>query len=377
MPDAMNTSPTPSSSAFANTPAGARFARLEQLLQQDPENALLLSDAADAAIAAASFARAEELIGAGLHQSGAGAAWQFRQATLRIAQRRLDEARDILRSLEAAQGPHPAIAHNLAYVEFLQGNHAGCAEILKPWLENSEPSASGQEPAAHALWLRAMHHMGALEEAWDWTQRQLGQGRLGAQAAGVASLIALDLSQVDAAARLSQQALDAGAVQVEPLVARASAALAARDTALARRLLEQALALSPNDGRSWSSLGFAEMLEQKYGEARSAFEKALGTMGEHVETLQGLAWACVMANDLPAAAAALDKALPLDAENAESHGARAVVHALQGEREAAQQQIDRALALDAASVTAKFAQSILSGEAASPDALRRLAGLAS
>jgi len=85
----------------------------------------------------------------------------------------------------------------------------------------------------------------------------------------------------------------------------------------------------------------------------------------------------VMANDLPAAAAALDKALPLDAENAESHGARAVVHALQGEREAAQQQIDRALALDAASVTAKFAQSILSGEAASPDALRRLAGLAS
>ncbi len=331
------------------------------MLQQDPDNELLLADTAEAAIAAAQFDRAGELIEAGLAVSRNAAAWQFRRATLRIAQRRLDEASDILRQLEASAGPHPAISHNLAYLEFLRGNHAACAAMLRPWLAHDDAAAAGAEPPAHALWLRAMHHLGALQEAWNWALARMSSGQLGAQACGVASLIALDLSQLADAARLSQRAIDAGVNQVEPFVARAGAALAAQDTALARRLLQQALAMSPGDGRTWSSLGFAALLDRQFEEARGALENALGTMGEHVETLQALGWACVMCEDLGGAAAALEKAISLDAGNAEAHGARAVVHALAQERDQARAALDRALALDASCMTGRFAQELLTG----------------
>ncbi|WP_053076470.1 hypothetical protein [Caenimonas sp. SL110] len=338
-----------------------RLSRLESLLQHDPDNELLLADTAEAAIAAAQFDRAGELIQAGLRLSGNPAAWQFRRATLCIAQRRLDEARDILAQLEASNGPHPAISHNLAYVEFLRGNHAACAALLKPLLADEDTALAGAEPAAHALWLRAMHHTGALQEAWDWSIARISSGKLGPQACGVASLIALDLSRIDDAARLSQRALDAGVNQVEPFVARAGAALAAQDTALARQLLQQALALSPGDGRTWSSLGFAALLDRQFDEARGALENALGTMGEHVETLQALGWACVMCEDLGAAAAALDKAISLDGASAQAHGARAVVHALADEGDQARAAVLRAFALDASCVTARFAQELLAG----------------
>ncbi len=352
-----------------STSAAARLARLETHLLQDPDNELLLADAADAAIAAAAFERADDLIATGLRLSVNGSAWQFRQATLRIAQRRLDDARAILNELETSQGPHVAITHNLAYVEFLSGNHATCASMLQPLLEHDDPAQPGVEPASHALWLRAMHHMGALQDAWNWSSARVSSGRLGAQACGVASLIALDLSLIEDAQRLSQVAIEAGINQVEPFVARAGAALAAQDTALARGLLQQALALNPGDGRTWSSLGFAALLDRQFEEARGALENALGTMGEHVETLQALGWACVMCEDLAAAAAALDKAISLDATNAETHGARAVVHALAQELDEARASVARAEALDASCVTARFARELLAGR---PEGLRDL-----
>ncbi|MES2786886.1 MAG: hypothetical protein V4684_15590 [Pseudomonadota bacterium] len=356
-----------------STPAAARLARLEALLQQDPDNELLLADTADAAIASAAFDRADDLIAAGLRRSSSGSGWQFRQATLRMAQRRLDEARAILHRLQGLQGPHIAIAHNLAYVEFLEGHHAACASMLEPWLEHEVPGPAGVEPASHALWLRAMHHMGALQDAWNWSSARLASGKLGPQACGVVSLIALDLSRIEDAKRLSQPVIDAGVNQVEPFVARAGAALVEQDTALARRLLQQALAVSPSDGRTWSSLGFAALLDRQFEEARGALENALGTMGEHVETLQALGWACLMCEDLGAAAAALDKAISLDDNNAQAQGARAVVHALAREPEQARACVARAQALDASCMPARFAQELLAGNENGPGALTRLA----
>ena len=350
----------------------ARLERLEQLLAQDPANALLLADATEAAMAAGAFARADHLIEQGLLLPEAGPAWRFRLATLRIAQRKLDDAREVLLGLEGETGKHPSITHNLAYVELLKENFSACAQMLRP-LVDDDAAAGTQGPAVQALWLRAMHHMEALDEAWQWVQGRQAAGNLSAPAAGVASLIAIDLGQMDDALRLSQQALDAGFIQVEPLMARASLALAQRDGAGARKLLEAALKLNPHDARTWSSLGFAELLDQKYGAAREAFEKALRVVRTHLESWQGLGWACVLQHELPAAAAAFGGALALDDENAESHGGKAVVHALQHESERARQHIDRALELDNANLSARFAQGILAGETAGPDALKVLA----
>ncbi|MRD48699.1 hypothetical protein [Caenimonas koreensis] len=273
--------------------ATSRLTRLEPLLAQDPQNLLLLADATDAAMAAGALARAEELVACGLELSAGGAAWQFRRATLRIAQRQLDEARAILASLAAADDAgHPAIVHNLAYIEFLQGHHAASAAVLRPWVDGpSSSTASATAPATQALWLRSLHHMGSLEEAWAWTQKQLLGATLSARGAAVASLIALERSDVDAANRLAQQALDGGVREIEPLVARAGAALAARDTALAKGLFNEALLLNPADARSWSGLGLAAMLDHDFAAAKAAFEKAVATGRGGADSLQGLAWA--------------------------------------------------------------------------------------
>ena len=350
----------------------ARFEHLDQLLRQDLSNSLLLADTADAAIAAGALDRAGQLIEQGIQSLEARPAWQFRLATLRIAQRRLVEAREVLIGLEHETGFHPSITHNLAYIELLNESFADCADMLKRFIDD-DAIAGAQAPAIHALWLRAMHHTGALNEAWEWVQRRRTAGTLGVQAAGVASLVAVDLGRVDDAMHLSQEALDAGYVQIESLTARASVALARRDAIAARQLLEAALDLNPHDARTWTSLGFAELLDQKYGASREAFEKALRVVPTHLESWQGLGWSCVLQHELQAAATAFTKALGLDDENAESHGGKAVVHALRGESEAARQHIARAFALDRSNLSARFAQGILAGETAGPDALKVLA----
>ncbi|MBC7604264.1 MAG: hypothetical protein H7255_16595 [Ramlibacter sp.] len=356
--------------------ADARFKRLESFLTQDPHNLVLLADAAASAISAGAFSRADEMVELGLQLSANDAGWTFRQATLRIAQRRQEEARAVLGSLAGLQVSHAAVVHNLAYIEFLEGNYAGSAALLKPLLEGATDAGdSPQEPQAQALWLRALHRMGAMQEAWTWTQERLRAGQLSANAAGVASLIALDLSHVEAAASLASQALDAGVRELEPLVARSGAALVSRDTKLARDLLQEALQLSPDDARTWGSLGLAAMLDQRFADARLAFQNALKTH-PHAEFLQGLGWACVMTDDLPTAAKALDEAIGMDDSDAESHGARAVVYALKKDVIRAQACIDRASSLSASSQTAQLAKAIIDDKSADARTLLKAARLA-
>jgi cytochrome c-type biogenesis protein CcmH/NrfG len=178
---------------------------------------------------------------------------------------------------------------------------------------------------------------------------------------------------MDDAMALSQQALDAGFIQVEPLMARASVALAQRQGAAARELLQTALKLNPDDARTWSSLGFAGLIDQEFGAAREAFETASSLRPSQIESWQGLGWTCVLQQDYPSAVGAFAKAVALDDESAESHGGKAVAHAAQGEQEDARQHIARALVLDGADPAARLAQDILAGKSAGPDALNTLA----
>ena len=361
---------TASSQPAANA-ASPRLDRLEQLLRVDPENPLLLADTADAAIAAGAFDRAQELVDAGLAATGSLPGWRFRQATLYIARRRLDDARAVLLALERDGGKHPTLSHNIAYVEFLKGDLEACLKVLEPWMGGA---AGGEDSSLQVLWLRAMHRLDRMEEAWEWVQTRMAARALSPQGAGIASLIALDLTQMDAAAALSKEALATGAPQLEALVASASVALSAQDAPRARQLLEAGLRLNPDDARVWSTLGFVSMLEERLPDARKAIEKALEIAPGHVETWQGLGWACVLQQDWPAATSALEEALRLDPDYGESHGALAVVLALQGRTDAARKHCERALELDPSSVSARYASAIISGEARDLKEMQRLAG---
>ena len=347
-----------------------RLERLQAYLLQDPDNQVLRVDIFDTAMAAGAFDVAERQIAQAQERQFDSAAWQFRQASLRIAQQRFAEARQLLRGLEQTMGAHPSITHNLAHIEFQQQRYAACCELLRPLMA---AGAAAAESAMQVLWLRTLHQLGLLEEAWAWVQEQQTVGTLSESAAGIASLIAVDHNDLNAALALSDRALAREPLQMEALVARSSVALAQRDIARARELLARALERNPGDGRAWSASGFAEMLGMNLERARQHFQQALLWMPKHIGTWHGKGWACLMLKDMAGAKQAFDAALALDRNFAESHGGLAVVLALTGDTTRAAEHIELAMRLDKSNLSARYAQAVLSGEAADAQGIQRLA----
>ena len=343
--------------------------RLEQFLRLDPGNPLLLAETADAALAGGAYERAQQLIDTGLALPGDPSIWRFRHSSLYIAQRRLDEAHQILSALLQEGGKHPVVAHNLAYIELLRGDFEACLRVLQPWIDSP---AGKDDGALQILWLRALHRLDRVDEAWQWAKPRRADGSLSPAAAGVASLVALDVGDMEAALDLSQRALEADIPPMEALVARASVALAQRDAPCARELLEAGLKLNPQDGRAWSTLAFTAMLEKQLGQAQQLFEKALRFGPDHIETWHGLGWTCVLRQNLAGAAAAFESALRLDPQFGENHGALAVVKALQGQDQSALEHVGQAIELEPSNMAARYAQALLSGEAGELEAFQRL-----
>lgn len=365
---------TPSPST--TTPAG-RLHSLEGFLQHDPHNQNLLAHTFDAALAAGDLARAESLLGTAREQGYSTPAWTFRAVNLLLARKRPQDARDLLLELQVAQGEHPAVAHNLAYCDFIQGDYAACSQRLRPWVDGTEPLPVPldvpQLAALQVLWLRAMHRQTLLDEAWAWVQAQLERNNLSAPAAGVASLLAVDADHMESVKVLAEAALAQDPLQMEALVARATIALAERDVTLARKLLDAALRHNAVDGRTLSALGFTELLSSNLPQARHWLEQSVSYMPGHIGTWIGLGWTRFLQQDLAGARQCFEHALALDRNFGESHGSLAVVQALAGERDDARLSIDRALGLDKSNLSARYAQALLAGEAGDAQAIHRLA----
>jgi Flp pilus assembly protein TadD len=356
--------------ASQNSALFEKLQRLESYLKQDPQNLSLLGDVFDVALASGEFARAETYLKQGQTIEPSSSIWKFREATLHIAKKNLDEAWDILQELQLEIGASPALIHNLAYIVFCRQRYTECCELLRPLVEADVHSI---DSSVQVLWLRTLHRLTLIDEALAWCEPLIAAGTLAPAAAGIASLICIDAAQFERAQKLSEQALKQEPQQMEALVARATVALAQRDTASAKNLLGRALQQNAQDGRTWSGLGFAELLDLKIDQAFENFKKSVTFMPDHIGTWHGLAWTCIMRKDMAGARQAFETALSLDRNFGESHGGLAVVQAMTGERANARASIDRALGLDKANLSARYAETILSGEASDAQAVQRLA----
>jgi tetratricopeptide (TPR) repeat protein len=356
--------------ASQNSALFEKLQRLESYLKQDPQNLSLLGDVFDVALASGEFARAETYLKQGQAIEPSSSIWKFREATLHIAKKNLDEAWDILQELQLEIGSSPALIHNLAYIVFCRQRYTECCELLRPLVDADVHSI---DSSVQVLWLRTLHRLTLIDEALTWCEPLIAAGTLAPAAAGVASLICIDAAQFERAQKLSEQALKQEPQQMEALVARATVALAQRDTASAKNLLGRALQQNAQDGRTWSGLGFAELLDLKIDQAFENFKKSVTFMPDHIGTWHGLAWTCIMRKDTAGARQAFETALSLDRNFGESHGGLAVVQAMTGERANARASIDRALGLDKANLSARYAETILSGEASDAQAVQRLA----
>lgn len=351
----------------------ARVARLESYLNSDPDNNVLLIDAFETALQAGLFSKAEQFLALAQSRQADLAAWQFRASNLYLAQGRLQDAQAILLSLEERLGAHPAISHNLAYICFQQNDFAGALTILDKVIFQEAGSVIENIGQLPVLWLRCMHRSFRLEEAFNYALQQQGLNRLEDQAAGIASLVAVDMGQMELAASWARQALVTDPDHIEALVANATVALSQKNTDLSRQCLMRALVKNPTDGRILSLLGFTDMYDMKIDQALPNLQKAVVYMPEHIGTHLGLGWLYFIQRDLAAANVEFETALGLDRNFSESHGAVAVIAAMQNQVEKAELHIELALRLDRTNFSAPYARAILSGEAHDVEAVKRLA----
>ncbi|MEJ7806065.1 MAG: tetratricopeptide repeat protein, partial [Telluria sp.] len=180
--------------------------------------------------------------------------------------------------------------------------------------------------------------------------------------------------QVEESERLSAMGLAHGARPTDALVVAASLALGRTDTEVAIKLFNEVLAKNPTEGRSWSGLGLASMLNRDLPAASQQLEQAVKYMPDHVGTLHTLGWCKILSQDLDGARGVFLKTIDMDRNFGDSHGGLAVVLAMKGERDLAEESIKRALGLDPQSLSARFAQMVLAGKVDDPVKFRALAG---
>lgn len=346
----------------------SRLERSKGYLAADGSNPRLLAEVIDLSLAAGEREHARTTLGTALRLYPEDAYFQFRLATFCIAERRLDEAQAALERIAAAQGRPPAVLHNLAYVHVLAGRHSEAVAILREVVRHPEAPADSA-----GLLVRCLHHVGELEAAAAFARERVAQGAGDASLLAAASLALWDHGDLDEAAAFAARALEQAPLALEALVTQGSLALGAQDAATARERFRRALALQPEDGRSWSGLALAEMLAGDLDTALDGFRAATGFMPGHVGTWIAFGWCHLALGDREQAAAAFQRALEIDRNFAESHGSLAVVAALGGDAGAAKPHIERALGLDAQCVSARYAESLLAGEVRDEASLKRVA----
>lgn len=361
-----------------------RLDRLESYLRIDPANELLLCDAFNLAVQCSAWERAERILRAAQNGHAADTqTWTLRACDLLLAQKAFDKATALL--LELSRVPHArpeildGIDHSHAYVDFAQGAYQACADRLSKCVNraNQNDRLVEMPPAATCcLWLRAQHRLGKLREAFDWIVRRAEGRELEPDIAGIGSLIAVDLAEMDAARSWSMLGLanaEQDMQQPEALVAGAAMLLASKKAVEAIVLLDRALRRNPNDGRTWSTRGFAQLLSGELPGATHDFDEAVKAMPTHIGTWLGRAWANVLQKEFSKAESDFEAALKLDHNFAESHGGLAVALAFQKKSVLAREHAEIARRLDKHNLSGRYADALLTGEISSSESLVRLA----
>lgn len=348
-----------------NSSAAERVARLEGYLAADPDNLTLLTELVQTAMRGGLIDLAQRHLEHALSLRSADPVLLSWRGHVLLARGEYEQAATLFGTLLAAT-PQADLAYNLAYALSKLERHQQAADALLPY--------AGEAPApAMVLLLRSLHHAGQAAMASQLATEH--ESRLAADELflAAASLAHIDGGDMHAALRLSDLALAGGVRPLEAVVANATVRLGEGDDAGARTLFEEAVALHPADGRSWSGLGLASLLARDLPKAAEQLSTALRFMPSHIGTWHALAWCHLFAGDLDQSEQAFRQALALDRNFGDSHGGIAVVAAFRGDRVAAQASIDRALGLDRTSLSARYAQMALAGQLDDPDRFRALA----
>jgi Flp pilus assembly protein TadD len=356
--------------------ASADYTRLAGYLASDPDNLELLAAVVDAAIDGGVPERAVAHADHALARAPGHPQFIYRRAVALRRCDRLDEARAALEALVAAGETHPVPLCELAEILLAQRDFEGCLALL------DRLSATGPDhavpPQADLLRVRALHHLGRVDEAITCAEAVLAAQSQRADIAAALATLYLDAERLDDAARMHAQAAAGGRLDAELHAVGGYLALAAEDEALAQQRFAQALALRPHEGRALLGAGLAAAARNDLPAAIVQLRAAAEAMPTHLGTWNALAWMQLFSGDLDGAEAALAHANTVDPTFSENHGSLAVIAAMRGQTARAQELLRTAQRLDRNSFSAAYAALLLQhgpqgGEAVLQQALAFLA----
>lgn len=341
-----------------------RLERAESYLKVDPFNPELLGLVIELNLESHDLDTASNHVATARLQHPANPALQYRCAQVLAACGKWEEAAPVFAGLLAAH-PQLNMALSLAECQLHMGQNAAALETLRDHRDNPR-----LPPVAVTLMLRALHRLRQYAPAMALVALNLERLRDDSSFCAAASLLYLDAGNGERATALADLAFADGNRPVEALVTSATIALRGPAPERATEQFEEALILSPVDGRIWSGLGMASMLRGDKDRAKFQLGKAVQIMPSHLASWQALGWCHISAGDLNSARQAFSAALALDRNVAESHGAMAVVAALEGDEPSANAAIRVALRLDTTCLAAHYAQMVLNGEAVDTEKFR-------
>lgn len=329
----------------------SKLSRLQGFLEADPDNANLLADVSDLALDCGDLLAARAAASRGLELQPGNPSFLMRLCSASIAEGNFDEALSITGQLLDAGVDHPAVRYNRAYAMVCMRRFAEARELLQALhAEQALPAQVGR------LLVRTLHYLGEVDEAIAIAQGYLEVDPQNGELAGMLGLLYVDANQLPEAKAWAQRALSLAPDKLDALLAASTVALGAEDTEAARALALRALAIQPRNGRIWSNLGLADMLDFELSAAHENLKQAVHYMPEHIGTWHLLGWVQLLQKDIDAAEASFKQALSIDDNFGETHGALAAVSAMRGDWARADEYAKVARRLDPESMNSRYAQ---------------------
>lgn len=331
-----------------------RLTRLISFLGHDPDNESLLKDAMAIAIEVGDSASietlCEHLITYPVSDSEVAA-----QATyLMLASRRYQWAADLGEQALRDGVSHPAVIFNTAYAHFYTDNFEAASALLSQLTEDVDCAAE-----ALLLHARTLHYQDKLEEALALAERAHSQDEANAEIKGVLALLCYETDESARGLSLAHEALALDALQLDALIACASANFELGSVEPARKAWLHTVDAYPDCGRAWSGLAELEFSEMQLEEASEHLALAVRFMPDHIGTWHMLAWIQILKNDSAGARHSFEQAYSLDRNFGETHGGLAIADVMDGKTDEAAMGIRRALKLNPQGLSARFAEMLI------------------
>ena len=343
-------------------------ARLEQILSfldQDPSNGALLADAASLAFDAGDFDLADELIQRHADLKPLSAGLINLQGLIAIAQKRYEDAAEILTGLHTQGADDPSLRFNIAWARAMTGAWQQAVEML-------DDKGVAASPRGPSLKIQMLHHLGKLDEALDCGQLLSERFPEDRALMGVLASVAIDAEKPDLALGYARRAGD----NPEGQAALGILALGEQDVSASLTMFEGALRKDPDNARALVGKGLGLLSSGDAAGGIAALDRGAELFRTHIGSWVAAGWAHFTARDYPAARARFERAMALDPNFSETHGGIAVLDAVEGKWDDAARECEIALRLDRNCFGAALAKSLLMQHRGRPQMAQKVLDIA-